>query len=66
MSFWPTGVTSPDVRQRASVTAKLRDVAMLASILVAAVAGEVRALAFKDITGKWCGSASSYVLRATR
>jgi hypothetical protein len=45
------------------VTTRLRSAAIFALTVVAALGsgGAARALTFEDISGKWCGSVSSYV-----
>jgi len=43
------------------VRTRLRNVAIFAPVIVAALGGAAHALSFKDITGKWCGEVSSYV-----
>jgi hypothetical protein len=45
------------------VTSKLRNIALFAATAAAIALGAVRsaaAMAFEDISGKWCGSVSSY------
>jgi hypothetical protein len=51
------------LRREDSVTSKLRKFVIFASAIVAlAIAAQrpAAALAFEDISGKWCGSVSSY------
>jgi hypothetical protein len=51
------------LRREDSVTSKLRNFVIFASTIVAlAIAAQrpAAALAFEDISGKWCGSVSSY------
>ena len=49
--------------REASVTGRLRNIALFAVITAAIAIGAVRsaaAMSFEDISGKWCGSVSSY------
>jgi hypothetical protein len=53
--------------QEASVTGKLR-IALLSALTIAALAlggGRAVALSFDDISGRWCGSVSSYTFTSS-